>query len=181
MPTPKIHNIPNGVYFLTCSIVNKMDIFTYKEFFDIIINSLSFCIEEKGLMLHGYVIMPNHLHLIASNENNLANVIRDFKRFTAVKIIEQLIKFKRHYILNLLKFVVKQKSKQQHQVWIHANYAEGIENPEFFLQKLNYIHNNPVKRGLVTLQEHWIYSSARNYILGDECVDEGVIKIDKFI
>jgi len=176
MPIPKMHKIPGAVYFLTCVIVNKLDIFTYKEFFDIVVESLAYCIKEKGLKLHGFVIMPNHLHLIASHDNALSDVIRDFKRFTARQIIEQLNKFNRQYILNLLKFAGKSKNKQNHQVWIHRNYPESVQNIEFFLQKLNYIHNNPVKRGFVSLPEDWIYSSAKCYVSGED----GVLEIEKF-
>ena len=170
MPIPKIKKVPGGAYFLTCSTIGRIDIFTYQEFFEIIIDSLRFCQKEKELRLYGYVIMPNHLHLIGSHQSDLSAIMRDFKHFTANQIIEKLIEFKKCHTLNLLKFVGERKSRQKYQVWQHKNYPEWIETEAFFLEKLNYIHNNPVSRGFVELPEHWVYSSARNYILGDSSI-----------
>ncbi len=58
------------------------------------IENLKFCIKEKGLSIHAYVVMTNHLHMIVRSEKDkdLAGLIRDFKRFTAKKIYEELKK-----------------------------------------------------------------------------------------
>ncbi len=175
MSGPKFLKIENATYFITCSIVNKIDIFVYKDFFQIIINSLKFCREKKGLKIFGYVIMPNHLHLIVNAFKNIEGIIRDFKHFTANQIIQKLKEYKRQYILNLLHLAGKQKYNQNYQVWEHKNYPEIIETEKFFIEKLRYIHDNPVKRGFVIRPEYWLYSSARNYILNDD----SIIKIDK--
>lgn len=80
-------------HFLTLTLVEWVDLFTREKYRQIIIDSLKFSIENKGLVLHAYVIMSNHAHLIASAKDealNLRNIVRDMKRFTAHKIYEVL-------------------------------------------------------------------------------------------
>ena len=73
-----------ATHFLTPTIVDWVDIFTRKIYRDIIIESLAFCIKNKGLILYGYVIMTNHLHLLVRSEpGKLSDTMRDFKKFTA--------------------------------------------------------------------------------------------------
>jgi len=76
----RIHD-QTGLYFLTFTIVGWVDVFARKEYKDIIIENLKFCIQEKGLILFAYVIMSNHVHLIvrSDSEMGLSSIIRDFK------------------------------------------------------------------------------------------------------
>lgn len=74
-----------GIYFITFAVVEWIDVFTRKEYADIVIESLRFCIQHKGLRLYAWCIMSNHVHLIVSTEKgNLSDVLRDFKKFPAV-------------------------------------------------------------------------------------------------
>src|SRR4030066_113510 len=66
-------------HFITCTIVGWLPVFTRQKYLDVITASLSFCRQQKGLCLHAYVILDNHLHLMVSADN-LSQVIRDFKR-----------------------------------------------------------------------------------------------------
>jgi putative transposase len=77
-----------GINFLTCTVVGWIDIFTRPVYKEIVTNSFEFCRQKKGLLLHGYVLMPNHLHLIASAGpgGNLSNIIRDSKNLPALKL-----------------------------------------------------------------------------------------------
>ena len=78
-------------HFLTCTIVDWIDIFSRKTYRDVIIECLEFCIKNKGMVLYGYVIMSNHLHFIVqSKDGKLSDLIRDFKKFTAKQILEKL-------------------------------------------------------------------------------------------
>jgi REP element-mobilizing transposase RayT len=80
-------NQNDSLYFCTDVICGWQYVFTPPEFFQIIINSLIYCRNEKGLYVQGYVIMPNHVHTILSAlNNNLSDIIRDYKRFTSKKI-----------------------------------------------------------------------------------------------
>jgi len=80
----KIYPDQTTIYFSTCTIIQWLCIFKEEKCFQIVIDSLKYCVENKGLFVIGYVIMLNHLHLLTSNiENtNLSNIMRDFKHFT---------------------------------------------------------------------------------------------------
>ena len=154
-------------YFLTFQIVGWVDIFTRKIYRDIVIESLTYCQQEKGLNLYAYVIMSNHIHLLAqSKTGNLSGFVRDFKNFTSRKIldiVENGVESRRDWLQMVFAYHGKFKPKQDNQVWTHENHAELICSPKFIVQKINYIHENPVRSGIVCCAEDYLYSSARNY------------------
>ena len=80
------------VQFSTCSVVECVDVFTRKMYADILIDSLKFCQENKGLVIHSWCIMSNHIHLIISTNGTtmLSDVIRDFKKFSSFAIINAI-------------------------------------------------------------------------------------------
>ncbi len=156
---------PTGLYFITATIVDWVDIFTRQSYRDVIIENLNFYHQQRGLRTYGYVIMPNHCHFILQQpEGNLSFAIRDFKKMTARTIADMLQsepESRREWLLHRLKWNAgRNTNTANHQVWIHSSHAEEIWSYKFFVQKLNYIHLNPVRAGLVELPEHWIYSSA---------------------
>ena len=163
-------------YFCTCTIVGWLSIFQNPNYFKIITDSLQYCREHKGIRLNGYVIMPNHLHLILWPVMgvNLSNVLRDFKRHTARRIIELLIKDDHVSFLKFFERAAELLANEEceHKVWRAGFHPEEIHSQQWFDQKLRYIHENPVRKGLVDLPEHWRYSSARNYERGDHSVIE---------
>ncbi|MGK0314890.1 MAG: putative transposase [Saprospiraceae bacterium] len=103
----------NNIHLITPTIVGWLDIFTRKLYKDILIESFKFCIENKGLNVHAYVIMSNHLHLIVSAKEGfeLSGIIRDFKAFTAKAIINELLtnpkESRQKWMLRLLKYFAK--------------------------------------------------------------------------
>lgn len=153
-------------YFLTLTVVGWIDIFTRSRYCDIIIDSLNFCKENKGLEVFGYVIMPSHLHMVARhNESKLNEVIRDFKSFTAKEIIrvvdQESGESRKDWLLHLFKYHAKFKQQNKtYQFWQKTNHAIELLNPEMIDQKIEYIHNNPVQAGLVIDPCSWMYSSA---------------------
>ncbi len=168
MPTGYQIDFPSETYFLTFQVVNWVDIFSRKVYRDIILDSFAFCRKEKGLKLWAYIIMTNHVHcILRARGGNLPDIIHDFKRFTASKIIKtinQIPESRRDWMIKRFEFAAKYNSRNsQHQFWTHDNHAELIMNESFFLQKLNYIHQNPVRAGWVERPEDWLYSSMRNY------------------
>jgi putative transposase len=87
-PGYKIRN-QAGIHFLSFSVVEWIDIFTRDTYCYVIVNSLNHCIAEKGLIVYSWVIMSNHLHLIvAASKGDLSDIVRDFKKFTAQKILQ---------------------------------------------------------------------------------------------
>ncbi|WP_245949223.1 transposase [Echinicola strongylocentroti] len=82
----------DGLYFVTFTIVRWIDVFTRNCYKDIFINSLKYCQENKGLEVYAFVIMTNHVHLIIgrNGEVPIQAIIRDMKKYTAVKILEAI-------------------------------------------------------------------------------------------
>ena len=116
--------------------------------------------------------MTNHLHCIASTKKSscLEDIVASFKKFTTSQIKILLEKDNRKYISTLLENSFSKKSGNNSQIWQRESYPELIESEKFFLQKINYIYNNPVKKGYVSKTEDWAYSSARNYLLNDNSI-----------
>ncbi len=168
MPTGYQIKDQSVAYFLTIQIVNWIDIFTKKKYRDILIESLKYCQREKHLEIYGYVIMSNHVHLIVrSGKSDLSGTLRDFKKFTSKKITEYINhpdERRRKWMLRLFEFEAKKRKKVNNmQMWTHENHAVELYSNTFIFEKLDYIHNNPVKAGIVEFSEHYLYSSARNY------------------
>jgi putative transposase len=164
----KISN-PDELYFVTCTVVNWIDLFTRNEYKDEIVKSIKYCQEHKGLEVYGWVIMTNHLHMIAgSNKNLLSDILRDFKTYTSKRlhtIIEQnTYESRKEWLL----WMMEQEGKYHHKsnnwkLWQDGNHPMECYNKEVFHQKLDYIHYNPVKAGFVDNPEDWKYSSAIGY------------------
>ena len=170
----------DGVYFLTFQIVGWVDIFTRKIYRDIVLDSLNYCIQSKGLVIYAFVIMSNHIHLLVeSKTEDLSGTIRDFKKFTSkkfIEIIESGGESRERWMLDIFrKATLKHNRNKNYQVWTHDNHAELIYTEKFIDQKLDYIHDNPVRSGFVVHPEDYVYSSAVNYVGGLGVLDVEVI------
>ena len=150
-------------HFLTCTVSNWIPLFTRPATVQIILDALLWRQREKGVKLYGYVILENHLHCILQSPD-LSRQIHDFKAFTAKQILTCLEENRATRVLRLLEFFKKpHKVDSRYQVWEEGSHPQMLQNEGTLLQKLEYIHNNPVKRGYVDKPEHWRNSSARNY------------------
>jgi putative transposase len=170
-----------GMYFVSFGIIEWVDVFTRKDYRDIVIESLQHCQTKKGLVIYGWCIMSNHTHLIISaKENNVSDVLGDFKKFTSKQIIKAITEHpgesRKAWMLKIFKEAREKNSRNlNYQFWQQDNQPKIIYTPKFATQKLEYIHNNPVEAGIVEKAEEYIYSSARDYYYGKQC---GLIKID---
>lgn len=159
-------NDQKAVHFLTFTIVDWVDLFSRKIYRDLLIDSFNFCCKEKHLLIFGYVIMSNHVHLIATanGEIPLSDIIRDFKKYTAKKVLEIILlepESRREWLLHRFAYNASQHQRNSnYQIWTHENHAIEIYSKAFFEQKLHYIHQNPVRAGYVAFPEHYCYSSA---------------------
>jgi REP element-mobilizing transposase RayT len=150
-------------YFLTCTIVGWLAVFTRPEAVQVVFDSWNFLKKEKGIRLYGYVVLENHLHFIASAPD-LSNVVKRFKMYTARQLINLLEAHGAKVLLQQLRALkLRHKTDSDHQVWEEGSKPKQIQGDEMMLQKLEYIHYNPVKLGYVDEPVHWRYSSARNY------------------
>ena len=171
-------------YFITITTVGWIDVFTRLNQKYVIINALKHCQEHKGLEIYAYVLMSSHLHLLCKATEGfiLSDVIRDFKKFTSKKITQTIItepESRREWMLDYFeKSCEHLKRNQQYKVWQDGYHAELIYSNTFIKQKVDYIHNNPVKDKTVSLPEDYYFSSARNYAGLDN--DLEVILLDLF-
>jgi putative transposase len=150
-------------HFLTCTVIGWLPVFTRPETVQILFDSWQFLQDQNRMVLLGYVVLENHIHFIASAEN-LAKEVGDFKSYTARRIIDYLTERHMRTLLDGLEYhKVRHKSDRQFQLWQEGSHAQIIETEAIMRQKLEYIHDNPVKRGYVSDPTHWRYSSARTY------------------
>ena len=153
-------------YFLTATVVAWLPVFAYPQFVEIIFDSWNFLQKQRGIQIYGYVCLENHVHWMASGQD-LSAQIRNFKSFTAKRILEGLKKQGFETILNELKFFKSQhKAEQRFQLWQEGSHPQEIQDENMLRQKLEYIRQNPVRRGDVDRPEDWRYSSAGNYTHG---------------
>lgn len=156
------------LHFVTLQVVEWVDIFTRQKYRDIIITNLAYCQKNKGLEIFAWVIMSNHIHLLIKSKNaELSDILRDFKSYTSKKIIEEIDscnESRKEWMLKIFKDAAfKHKRNSEYQFWTHENHAEYIFSNKFIEQKLDYIHNNPVRAGIVEKPEEYKYSSAKDY------------------
>ena len=166
-------------YYSTCTIIDWLPVFQSDPYFQIIIDSMKFCRANKGLYLLAYVIMPTHLHLVTANteDTTLSEIMRDFRQFTSKRIRQQLETDGKKVFLSLFSKAASNLSKQDYRIWANESHPIALKSDIWIRQKINYIHQNPVRKGFVEIAEDWKYSSARNWILGDD----GIIEIDREI
>jgi putative transposase len=150
-------------YLITCTIAGWLPIFTRQESVNIVYDSWRYLQRERNLLIFGYVILENHLHVIAKAPE-LAKVVQTFKSFTARKTLDLLEANFAETLLRQLRAEKKRhKTESHYQLWQEGGKPKQIQNDEMLWQKLEYVHLNPVKRGYVDDPLHWRYSSARNY------------------
>jgi REP element-mobilizing transposase RayT len=129
----------------------------------VILDSLKYLQKDVGLKVYAFVVLENHLHLVVQSENIAKDMAR-FKSFTARNIIDYLKLNNAKSILDQLNFYKKyHKQDREFQLWQEGMQPKQIQNAEMMKERINYIHNNPVKRGYVDKPKHWRYCSARIY------------------
>ena len=164
-------------YFITITTVGWVDIFTRLNQKSLIIDALKYCQIHKGLEIYAYCLMSSHLHLMCKGTNGfiLSDIMRDFKKFTSKKIVETIVnepESRREWLLPLFEKACEHlKREQKYKVWQDGYHAEIVESNWFIKQKIEYIHNNPVKEKIVAFAEDYYFSSARNYAGLDNDID----------
>lgn len=166
-------------YFITTTLSVPVELFKGDKYAQILIRDLGFYGAKLKFRLLAYVIMPHHLHLIIlpSPKGNISDIMRDFKKHTARQIIQRLEDEKQLDILDVFHEAAQRhhpKENRRYQVWEDRFDDVALYSAEILRTKLDYIHNNPVKGGLVNSPSDYAYSSARNYDSGDH----SVIRID---
>jgi putative transposase len=137
---------PEGVYFISFATINWIDLFTRRVYKDIVVDSINYCVEKKGLVVYTWVLMSNHVHLIiGSNDEPLQNIMRDLKKCTAKEIIKAIEENPRESRKEWMLWMMERAGKKnpnnkKYQFWQQHNQPLVLSNPYAFEQKLNYIH-----------------------------------------
>ena len=134
----------------------------------LVCDSMNFLNEKYKSCILGYVIMPNHIHLILyfREQNQLSNWMRDLKKYTAYRIRLQIEQAGEIQLLNKLRLP---RRKSVFKVWEDRFDDVAMKTSKVLLVKMNYIHTNPLQAhwNLVNKPEDWKYSSAGYYELGE--------------
>ena len=156
-------------HFVTSTVVGWADVFSREMYKEIIVDSLAYCQKEKGLTVHAWVIMTNHIHLIiSSSTNSISNIMRDFKKYTSKKIIAAIEsnekESRKDWLLSMFKYAgTGNPGNKEYQFWKNEFHPVALDTPEKMAERLNYLHLNPVRAGLVWAAEAYKYSNAIDY------------------
>lgn len=157
-------------YFVTFGVVYWIDLFTRTTYRQIFIDSLRYCQEKKGLIVYAWVIMSNHVHLIiGSSDKPMQNILRDLKSFTSRKLKEEIANHpgesRKEWLIRMFKDAgQKNGNNDQWQLWQQHNHPIELWDNDMIDQKLNYLHQNPVKADIVAQPEEYKWSSAGDYV-----------------
>lgn len=168
-------------YFITITTIGWVDIFTRLNQKYIVTNALKYCQENKGLTIFAYCLMHSHLHLFcrADASFSLAEIMRDFKKYTSKRIIQTILEepeSRREWMLEFFRKSCEHLTRHQsYKVWQDGYHAEEVFSNQWIKEKIRYIHENPVKEKIVTDAENYYFSSATNYAGLDSILDIEVV------
>jgi putative transposase len=157
-------------HFVTFATESWVDVFTRQIYKDIIVDSIKHCQTEKGLLLYAWCLMTNHIHLIVgrSKEEKIEEIIRDFKKYTSGQICTAIeknnVESRKAWMLDIFRSAARKSKKHtKYKFWQNEYHPIELSDNKMMDQKLDYIHENPVKEGIVEKPEDYLYSSARDY------------------
>ncbi len=152
--------------FFTATILNWHHLLKEDEYKDILINCLKFLVNVKRVEVNAFVIMSNHIHIIWKplHHYTLTQIQTSFMTFTAKAIKKKLLEHKP----NVLETLKVNKYDRTYQIWKREPLSIELFTEKTFMQKIQYIHQNPVKSGLVIFAEAYKYSSAKFYLTGTD-------------
>ena len=155
------------VFYITTVVHNRLPLFTRPAYIIPLFDSLHFYRSRYHFRLHGYVFMPDHLHLLIQPQQpaDVDAIMRDYKGFTARRIVHQA---QAEEDANLLAQLSDRSSRSEHQVWQASFWEQDVFSHEYMREKLVYLHRNPIRAGLVQNPEDYPYSSYRSYQTGEQ-------------
>ncbi len=154
------------LYFVTLTVVDWIDVFTRRYYNDYIIENLAWNQANKNLNIYAYVIMPNHIHMVANvTDGSLGEVLGKFKNYTSKRLYEMIAgnaqESRREWMIRAFDRAGKYNPlNTHHQFWQNGNYPVLLYTPAVIEQKIDYIHENPVRAGFVGSAHEFWYSSA---------------------
>lgn len=166
-----------SIYFISFATVYWIDVFVRPQYKDILVESINYCIKNKGLLVCGWVIMTSHVHMINGTEQDkMQDIIRDIKKYTS-KAVVQAIKdnpreSRREWMIWMFERAGKKNGNNTNfQFWQQNNKPIELSDSKMIDQKLTYLHNNPVEESFVIESYEYKYSSAIDYASGKGLID----------
>ena len=152
------HDSP--VLYITVVTKDRLPVFRTDHMKEFLCGALDEARKSAGILLFAYVIMWDHLHLLTGLNSNTANVLRVLKGITARRVIDHL-KEKEHFS-SLAKLQHQERNRNhKYALWQTERNVLPIFSEGMFMEKVNYIHRNPVRAGLSERAEDYRWSSAR--------------------
>jgi REP element-mobilizing transposase RayT len=177
----RIADSVHNAWFLTLTVVDWIDIFTRQAYRDIFTDGLNYAVDNKGMELYAWVLMSNHAHLVASAQEgyNLSDMMRDMNKHTSKKIVAEvqaIPESRAEWMLHRFAYAGKYDSHiKNYRFWQEGSYPKECYSTPFLRQKVDYVHLNSVRAGIVAEPEHYLYSSAIDYAGGKGLVKVSVI------
>jgi putative transposase len=177
----KQFNLPGAVYFVTTSVVGKIAIFHIPPLRQILIDNLIFYQNHGDFELIAYVIMPSHIHLIINPiKHDISKCVGNYKRMTSRQIGAWLHANSKTELLEKLRITATLEPTPDSRIWQYRYDCLSITEDKTLRDKIDYIHNNPVKAGLAKNSQDWEYSSARNYLTPESAISGLKVETDFF-
>ena len=175
MPAQQAIPFEEGAFFITFTCHKWMDLIEITDSYDLVYKWLDH-LKSKGHKIIGYVIMPNHVHVLIDfikTHQSINTIVGNGKRFMAYDIIKRLNGKGQSDILATLSKNVEAKRKANnklHEVWKLSFDWKYCNSHKFLKQKLDYMHNNPCpgKWNLCKGPIDYLHSSAKHYA-GELC------------
>ena len=173
---------PNEIYFITFTILGWKKIFTEDKYCELVYKWFDYMKEKYENKIYAYVVMPNHIHLItfiSEKSSKLSILIQNAKRFMAYGIVDLLKEDEKSELLSYFKNYANPKKGAKHKIFEDRYDSKIIYRRKFFIEKLNYIHNNPCSKKwmLADCVEDYKYSSAANYLVGKGFYDVEIMEL----
>lgn len=161
----------DACYFLTLNTVNKIDLFVRPAYKQVIADALNHFVRTQGLNLYAWCLMSSHLHLVLRTKDAAAPAYfeRDFKKSTTpalLKTIEMEMDLRRDWMLQRFEEYSRSLRRlEKFHLWQNCSSPLRIdhEQPRLLMDRINHIHENPVREAIVDQPEAYLFSSARDY------------------
>jgi putative transposase len=161
----------DACYFLTLNVVDKIDLFVRPAYKQVIADALNHFIAIKEVVVYSWCLMSSHLHLMITTAEGTgpAHFERDFKKYTTpelAKTIEMEIDFRRDWMMQRFEDFSKSLRRiEKFNLWQNCSSPLHIDSsqPKLLLERIDHIHENPVRERIVELPEAYWFSSARDY------------------
>ena len=149
----------NPAYYLTSVAHNRLPIFRTDAVKQIVANEFDEARRSAGILIFAYVIMTDHTHILTDNARTMKDALRFINGISAKRVVDYLKENKYEESLRKLR-IQERENRHKYSVYEHHPNALRITGEDAFMQKVSYIHLNPVRAGLVEHPDEYLYSSA---------------------